>query len=669
MVLKNNSRVHIVGGGPAGSFFAIHLLNEARKAGRKIKVIIIEKKIVGELHDRPCRKLTGCNFCAGVISPRLLSALDHHQIRLPEEIICEQLTHIWIHGNWKNFPFKVPAGQTLCATFRGSLPQDRGAAAQGLDAFLLREAVKSGADLMPGNASAIQYSTTCRPRLCVSGVSGCPVVLDSEFVCIATGINSHPAQSPRDNPFLESYRKINPSFKPPGTRQALVVELKPGNRYLKKYMGKELYLIVSGTKDLNIEHAVMVPKGAYLTIVLMGKSIDTACFPGDAEGMMKRFLSLPQVQSILPQINLAHCPISCMCYPQMVGGVSDAPCADRIALIGDALGSRLYRDGLYSAFVCAEAMAETVIHGGVEQKRLNQAADRIIHWLKRDNAYCRIVFILIQTFLKSGLLSRVFYQTFASEMKFRKREAWPLGQILWEIGSGGADYKAVFKKVFSPPVLGSFLCGGARTLRNILTEVFFGLTWGPYGRYPTVILREKRDFFKQSIQAPLGIKLDDTPHMERMYAIKIRASSKAIFEELGRFGEENAKFLKLRFVDVRRTQGDANKAGAVVQYRLKVLPIAMDIHLTHVLSNKTLLYEPEELFAERGILLFDIRPTKDGNNRLVIYTAFDFRSGNTYFEKLFFRIFRCFFPEYAHYVVWNHALCTIKAQAERPALS
>lgn len=669
MVLKNNSRVHIIGGGPAGSFFAIHLLNEAKKAGRKIKVTILERKVAMEAPGLLSGKLTGCNFCAGVISPQLHRALEDHLIRLPAEIICEEFTHVWIHGNWKNLPLKVPSGQTLCSTFRGSLPQDRGAVAQGLDAYLLKQAVKSGAVLMSGNADSIQYTATCRPQLSVSLPSGNPVVLESDFVCLATGINSFPDHSPEENRFFQSYVKINPSFKPPGTRPALVVELKPGSHYLKKYMGKELYLIVSGTKALHIEHAALVPKGDYLTIALMGKSIDTAFFPGEAKAILNRFLSLPQVQSILPQINLDQTPIACMCNPRMVVSVSDSPCADRIVLVGDVLGSRLYRDGLYSAFICAETMAKTVIRTGVEKKSLNQAADGIIDWLKTDNTYCRIIFILIQTFLRSGLLSRAFYQTFASEMKFRKKEAWPLGQILWEIGSGVADYKAVFKRLFSPPVLRSFLAGGARTIRNILTEAFFGLTWGPYGRYPTVVLKEKRTFFKKSIQAPLGLRLDDAPHMERMYAIKIRASSQAIFEELGRFGEAHAKFLKLRFVDVRRTQGAANKVGSVIRYRLKVLPIAMDIRLTQVISNQTLLYEPQELFAKKGVLLFDIRPTKDGNNRLVIYTAFDFKAGKTFFKKLFFKLFRCFFPEFAHDVVWNHAVCTIKARAERTALS
>lgn len=43
-VLQENSKVAIIGGGPAGAFFAIQLLDQAKQACKNISVIIIEKK-------------------------------------------------------------------------------------------------------------------------------------------------------------------------------------------------------------------------------------------------------------------------------------------------------------------------------------------------------------------------------------------------------------------------------------------------------------------------------------------------------------------------------------------------------------------------------------------------------------------------------------------------
>ncbi|HXX22107.1 MAG TPA: FAD/NAD(P)-binding protein [Terriglobia bacterium] len=42
--LENGDLVAVVGGGPAGSFFAIHLLREAKRLGRNIEVVIVEKR-------------------------------------------------------------------------------------------------------------------------------------------------------------------------------------------------------------------------------------------------------------------------------------------------------------------------------------------------------------------------------------------------------------------------------------------------------------------------------------------------------------------------------------------------------------------------------------------------------------------------------------------------
>ena len=77
--LRNNDTVAIVGGGPAGSFFAIHLLREARRLNRHIDVVIVEKRGLIEL-GRGALEYKGCTFCAGGISPRLDEILEEHDL-------------------------------------------------------------------------------------------------------------------------------------------------------------------------------------------------------------------------------------------------------------------------------------------------------------------------------------------------------------------------------------------------------------------------------------------------------------------------------------------------------------------------------------------------------------------------------------------------------------
>ena len=432
-------------------------------------------------------------------------------------------------------------------------------------------------------------------------------------------------------------------------------------------MSGELYLIVAGMKKERFDHIAMVPKNEHLTIAFSGESIDTAATPAEIRRIVRNFLSVPHVRNILPGINPETAPIVCECLPRMAVRPAREPFMDGIGMAGDILGARLYRDGLFSAYIGAKVLAQTVITRGTDKKSLADGCGGFLKWLEKDNRYGSLVFGFFQSALKFPLLSRVLYQTFATEMKFESMDKWPLGGVLREIGSGSRDYRDVFRDLVRFRVLFSIIRGTCKTARNILTEIFFGINWEGVERYPTVILKEKRDYFKKSISASLGIELDDCPEMERMYAVKIRASSDLIFEELGKFGNADSKFLKLRFVHVERISGAPNTVGALVRYDPKMLPVSMDIRLAGCVPGKALLYEPDELFAANGKLVFDISPTKDGNNRLTIYTAFDFKKGRSLFGRFFRSLFKLLFPEYAHDVVWNHAICRIKSDAEKAA--
>jgi flavin-dependent dehydrogenase len=664
MRIQDGSKVVVLGGGPAGALFAIHLLGQSKQAGIHITVNIIEKKAVQPSGTLPF-KLKGCNYCAGIISPRLHNALDKSGIPLPEKLICEEFTHIWIHGLWKNFPLKLPPDQRMYSLFRGSLPHDRQDRTTGLDGFLLNQAEARGAAVIAGEATNIRYAPSKKPYVTVAAASGKETGIESDFLAIATGIPSSKDSIPEDNSVFRAFIRINPGFIPPKARPALIFELKPGRAYLKKYMNKEIYFIVSGSKKLRLDHISLVPKGDYLTVAMVGDRIDRASFPEDTQKIIREFLSLPHCRALLPHITPHNTPVACSCTPFMVTAPARGAICDRMAVVGDALGSRLYRDGIFSAFVGAEALAKTIIQRGVDKKSLSSGYDHVIKWLKTDSRYAERVIGCVQTVLKSSFLSRILYQTFATELKNKSPEQRPLGQVLLDLGSGGTDYAHVYKNLIRIPVLLSILRGAVKTMRNMLTEWFFGLSWEDTGRYPTVILKEKRDYFKKSIAMPLGITLESSPEMERMYAIKIRAPARIIFQELGKFGETGTRLLSLRFLEVTRISGQPNTVGAVVRYRLKRMPVAMDIRLARSIPDRTLLYEPGELFSQNGKLIFDIAPTKDGNSRLVIYTAFDFKRGRTAATRLFWKLFKKIFPDYAHDVVWNHAICCIKRDAEK----
>jgi hypothetical protein len=342
------------------------------------------------------------------------------------------------------------------------------------------------------------------------------------------------------------------------------------------------------------------------------------------------------------------------------------PFGDRVALVGDALGSRLYKDGLFSAFVTARSLARAVVRHGVDRANLSAHFGPTVRWLTSDNRHGAAVFALIRLTFGSPLVSRVIYQAFATEMKKGERDERPLGDVLWKIASGAADYRELLREMLGWRVLASVLVGGAlHTLRNRLTELVFGLRWADHGRYPTVILREKRGAVRASLAESLGLSFDAPSDVERMHVLKVRASPEAVLAELARFGDPERDWLRMRFTDVRRVAGAPNEPGAVVRYRAPLWKLSFDVRLTRSVPGRALLYEMDEPWARHGRLAFEVMPTRDGNSRLIVYTALDFPRGGTPAARAAWRAIRAVFPANAHDVVWNHALCCIKRHAER----
>jgi flavin-dependent dehydrogenase len=660
--LLNGDRVAVVGGGPAGAFFAISLLREARQLDRKIEVVIVEKRRPSDpnFESFQCR---GCNYCAGIISPRLNEVLVESDIAIPEEIVQERIEYVWIQGQWKNFRLRVPNHQRMYSVYRGSLPGRRNGRPTGFDGFLLGEAMKEGARLEFGDVQGISYDASGMPVLALKAPSGENVSLDASFVVIATGINPHYGQDQSADALIASMKQLNPSFVPGRTRRSLIFELDVGEDYLERNMNREIYFIEYGSKQLALEHTALIPKGRFLTVAIIGRCVDEANLPQDSRRIIHEFLTLPQVDRILPGI--AAAPYACICAPRMTVGTAASPFGDRFAVIGDAVGSRLNKDGLYSAQITASRLAHAVLHEGIDRRALARGYGRTVRWLVDDNRSGHIVFAVSRAAFAMPVMSRIMYQAFALEYKVRDERSRPLSGMLWKIASGTADYGEVLREMLSWGVVRSILVGAAVTLRNVAIEWILGMKWGEYGRFPAVVAMENREAIKEKLAASLAMQLDPPPDFERMYSIKIRGSETEIMEQLAKYGQPDGRFVKLRFVHTQQIHGTPNEVGSVIRYRVPFLQLGAKLHLTKKVRLETLLYEADERLVDHGKVIFDIAPTRDGNRRLCIYAAFDYKKGKSLASRFMWRSARFLFPEFVHDVVWNHALCTLKEDVER----
>jgi hypothetical protein len=325
----------------------------------------------------------------------------------------------------------------------------------------------------------------------------------------------------------------------------------------------------------------------------------------------------------------------------------------------------LNKDGLYSAHETASRLAHAVLHQGIDKQTLARGYGKTVQWLVSDNYFGRIVFAVNRVAFTMPVVSRIVYQAFATEYKVHDERSRPLSVVLWKIASGTTDYREAFREMCSYQVLRSVLAGAAVTFRNVMVEMFLGVQWGEYGRYPTVVLKEKREALRQQLESALGMELGKSPDFERMYWIKIRGSDEEIMEELAKFGQPDARFLKLRVVDMQQIQGTPNQVGSVIRYRIPFVQLGAELQLTKRVRSETLLYQADERLVDHGKLIFNAAPTRDGKRRLSIYAEFDYKKGNGFASRIIWKVARFLFPEFVHDIVWNHALCTIKENVER----
>ena len=184
--------------------------------------------------------------------------------------------------------------------------------------------------------------------------------------------------------------------------------------------------------------------------------------------------------------------------------------------------------------------------------------------------------------------------------------------------------------------------------------------------FPTGLQREDFVAKKKADIVPIleEFGVGSVPDVERMYSIRVRSTPARILRELGKFGDPDRRFFRPRFVEVRRVKGRANEVGSVVRYKLPVRRLSFHVELVRVLPRRRLMYRVRDGFARGGPLLFDLDRKGPGCYTLSIYVVFDFPKGRTPFEQIFWKVFRWFFPSFAHDAVWNHSLCKLRHLVE-----
>ncbi len=420
MRLENGSRVVIVGGGPAGSFAALHLLRLAQAASLRLDVTLLEARDF----NRPGPG--GCNKCAGILSSSAVRNLHTLGLTLPPDVIQSELDAYVLHLGGTQLPIHRPdAARRIFSVYRGSGPRlGEPPFPRSFDGWLLDQARERGADVRRVRVQSIRPGL--RPIVATAHEQ-----LEADLVILATGVNS---RAPVDPAW---------GYRPPRTETMAQDEVSlPGG-----FLDESVHIFFDHLPGLIF--GGLIPKGRYANISLLGRKL-----PPDA---VSDFLEGQGLASLFP----GGATLLCGCTPRVVVSSASGYYADRFAAVGDAAITRLYKDGIGAAFVTSEAAARTAVGRGVSRADFATGYRPVCQRIAADNRFGRLLFRLWDVPRDVPFLLNAWQRAIMAEAT-QPSAAQIHTRVLWGMFTGDESYQSIFLLSISRAALIGFLRGMLR---------------------------------------------------------------------------------------------------------------------------------------------------------------------------------------------------------------
>ncbi len=421
--LEDGDSVAVIGGGPAGSFFSYFLLRMAEAVDLTVTVDIYEPRHFE--HSGPA----GCNHCGGIISESLVQILAAEGINLPPSVVQRGIESYVVHMDEGSVRIESPVlEQRIASVFRGNGPRGGGDMPwDSFDGYLLDMAVDRGARLERKLVSGLEWVDGF-PQLRHAGEEGSRY----DLVALAVGVNSNLSRLVRGSDPDSATR----------TTRTYICEFQTDQQTIQETLGSSMHVFLSEIPRL--EFAALIPKGEYVTLVVLGDDID--------QSLISAFLASPGVRRCMPEHAL---PTACNCAPLINVRGPRRPYADRLMLIGDCGVTRLYKDGIGAAYRTAKAAAETAVFHGV-----SAAAFEHYYWpacktIEKDNAIGKFMFGFTRTFKVFAFWRRGVLRMTAREQ--RREGPRRMSAVLWNLFTGSASYREILMNTLHPAFVAGML--------------------------------------------------------------------------------------------------------------------------------------------------------------------------------------------------------------------
>ncbi len=434
-VLQDGSVVAIIGAGPAGSFFALLALMEAEARGIRLRPTLFDGKTF--LQEGP----SGCNMCAGVISWKLLQEIEHLGLRLPPERVQRLIRSYIFHTREGSHTVISPPGRgPVPVVFRGNGPRFcREQRKISFDDFLLEEALKRGAEIIPHNVDGIRLPDDGVGRPRVSWREG---AMEADLVVVASGVSAGVGGK------LFEGNRI--AYRPPTCVRAYQAELDLGDQNLERHLGDSIHVFSLGIRD--IRFAAMIPKTRFATVTLVGRK--------DLHHRhLLSFLESPTLRGLLPKAWRLPAKY-CSCRPRLPVSGAGRFYGNRLVFIGDMSMTRYYKNGIDSAFRTARHAVRASFEHGLSARTLRKS-----YFLPVRKEFSREHRYAMMLFRGNDFVASKRFWIRAHLHFVRNRPRWPTAQTLhfltWNLFTGDASYRAIFWTGASPRFLSRMLLAGA----------------------------------------------------------------------------------------------------------------------------------------------------------------------------------------------------------------
>lgn len=416
--LPEGAEIGVVGAGPAGTFFALHLLEILGSSGRTARISLIDRKAFD------CSGPSGCNMCAGAIGAGMIGKMERLGLALDDRVVRRIADGYEIHGRDVSVTVRNPDRGAIYTVFRGGGPVTQLGKARSFDQYLLDAAVARGAEFIHDRVEGIaREGRGFRVELGEGGRR------EFDFLVGAFGVNS------------VLHRKLDIGYAPPRTWHTVQAELPADNEFIVNRLRNRIHIVRSVGK--NIRFLAITPKDDFLTLTGIGEHVRIA----DLEREKRE--NGPLADLMPPKAR-----VICHCHPQVPVGCARKPFADGIAIVGDAFISRYLKNGIESSHDTSRILAEAIARHGTSREALDAFFHRpCTARFRRDNIWGKVLFGIFEGVLRKGRLSDAYLRTVARAARAGDETQ---ARILWAIFAGDAPYREIAREAFAPGSIAGF---------------------------------------------------------------------------------------------------------------------------------------------------------------------------------------------------------------------